>query len=65
MRAKLLEAQIRVSRELMQQQIGAMSEVRNSWVEAKRMLQPAAPVSSAGVLPASSVEGGAVSEWHA
>lgn len=64
-RAKLLEAQIRGSLALMQQQIGAMSDVRNCWVEAKRILQPAAPGASASVIPTSPVEGGPVSEWHA
>jgi flagellar protein FliS len=39
-RAKLLEAQMRGSTELMQQQIRYMSEVRDCWVQAKRILQP-------------------------
>ncbi len=61
-RAKLLEAQIRGSGDLMQQQIRSMSEVRDCWSEAKRRLQsepvvPAAPVISS--------DGGPTSEWHA
>jgi flagellar secretion chaperone FliS len=60
-RAKLLEAQIRGSRELMQLQIRSMSEVRNCWVEARRILQPM----PANVVPAPLPQGGAVSEWHA
>lgn len=61
-RAKLLEAQIRGSGDLMQQQIRSMSEVRDCWSEAKRLLQsvPAAP--TAPVVPS---EGGPTSEWHA
>jgi flagellar secretion chaperone FliS len=46
-RAKLLEAQMRVSPELMQQQIRFMSEVRDCWQQAKRVLEPAAPHDSA------------------
>ena len=64
-RAKLLEAQIRGSSDLMQQQIRSMSEVRNCWVEARRLLQPSASVSSAQMAPASTAAGGAASEWNA
>jgi flagellar protein FliS len=39
-RAKVLEAQMRGSPELMQQQIRSMSEVRDCWLEARRMLAP-------------------------
>jgi flagellar protein FliS len=39
-RAKLLEAQMRGSAELMQQQIRYMSEVRDCWWQAKGLLQP-------------------------
>lgn len=39
-RAKVLEAQMRGSTELMQQQIRSMSEVRDCWLEARRLLQP-------------------------
>ena len=40
LRAKILEAQMRGSTELMQQQIQCVTEVRDSWVEAKRRLEP-------------------------
>jgi flagellar protein FliS len=65
-RAKLLEAQIRSSIDLMVQQIRFMSEVRDCWMQAKRLLQPrqapevAAPISAAG-----NEDGGAKSEWDA
>lgn len=39
-RAKLLEAQMRGSPDLMQQQIRYMSEVRDCWSQARRLLQP-------------------------
>jgi len=64
-RAKLLEAQIRGSSDLMQQQIRGMAEVRNCWVEAKRLLQPTPPAPSANVVPSSIAAGGAAGEWHA
>ena len=38
-RAKLLEAQLRGSPDLMQQQIRYMSEVRDCWSEARRLLE--------------------------
>ena len=53
-RAKLLEAQMRDSPELMQQQIRFMTEVRDCWTQAERQLQrqasPAAlaPIGAAG-----------------
>ena len=47
-RAKLLEAQIRESLDVMKQQIRAMTEVRDCWAEARRMLQTAiTPAASA------------------
>jgi flagellar protein FliS len=59
-RAKLLEAQIRGSSELMRQQIRCMSEVRDSWQQARRLLQP---VTGTPSIPAASSEGGG--EWNA
>jgi flagellar protein FliS len=61
-RAKLLEAQIRGSSELMSQQIRSMSEVRDSWAQAKRLLEP---VSGPSPAPAASLEGGSTAEWSA
>ena len=61
-RAKLLEAQIRGSSELMRQQIRCMSEVRDSWQQARRLLQP---VTSAPPAPATTSEGGSTGEWNA
>ncbi len=60
-RAKLLEAQIRGSGDLMQQQIRSMSEVRDCWSQAKRLLQP---VTAAPSTPPTS-EGGPTGEWNA
>ncbi len=63
-RAKLLEAQLRGSLDLIQQQIRSMSEVRDCWAEARRILQP-----SPGVLPRLGSEehadGGADKGWNA
>lgn len=60
-RAKLLEAQMRNSSDLMQQQIRFMSEVRDCWIQAERQLQrkqsPAAVASTGG--------DGGPSEWNA
>ncbi|HUI83930.1 MAG TPA: flagellar export chaperone FliS [Candidatus Binatia bacterium] len=53
-RAKLLEAQMRGSPELMRQQIRYLSEVRDCWLQAKRLLQPV-PIA----------DGGSKSEWSA
>jgi flagellar secretion chaperone FliS len=64
-RAKLLEAQIRGSSDLMQQQIRSMSEVRNCWEEAKRMLQPTPPAKPTNVVPALMAAGAAADEWRA
>jgi flagellar protein FliS len=61
-RAKLLEAQMRGSADLMQQQIRHMSEVRECWMQAKRLLQPM-PTATA-TAPAASEEGGN-SQWSA
>src|SRR5689334_20401852 len=55
-RAKLLEAQIRGSIDLMQQQIRSMSEVRDCWVEAKRLVQPLPTASFRQVVPAPTAE---------
>ena len=56
-RAKLLEAQMNGSQELLQQQIRSMSEVRDCWMEARRLLQPSAAAAKG--------EGGDESEWSA
>jgi flagellar protein FliS len=55
-RAKLLEAQVSNSPELIQQQIQFMSEVRDCWAEAERQLNPR-PMASA-VIPAPPAQGG-------
>ncbi len=65
-RAKLLEAQMRNSSDLMQRQVRFMSEVRDCWIQAKRLLQPAprlepAPASAS----AATDDGGSKSEWDA
>jgi len=62
-RAKLLEAQMRSSPELMQQQIRYMSEVRDCWTAAKRMLQPNPGVATATA--SSPVAEGGSKEWNA
>src|SRR5580693_9290655 len=59
-RAKLLEAQIRYSSELMRQQIRCMSEVRDSWQQARRLLQPLTGTPPA---PAATSEGDSTAEW--
>jgi flagellar protein FliS len=61
-RAKLLEAQIRGSSEMMRQQIHCMSEVRDGWAQARRLLQP---VTDAAAVPAALPEGGSTAEWSA
>jgi flagellar protein FliS len=53
-RAKLLEAQMRGSGDMMQQQIRHMSEVRDCWAQAKRLLQPREST-AAGSITSSSV----------
>lgn len=62
-RAKLLEAQMRGSTELMQQQIRYMSEVRDCWVQARRMLEPR-PGAVTPAAGAASAEGGS-NKWSA
>jgi flagellar protein FliS len=68
-RAKLLEAQLRSSPELMQQQIRFMSEVRDCWLQAKRMLQPrqgsGAVIAPAAASNASANDPMSASEWNA
>jgi len=63
-RAKLLEAQMRGSSELMQQQIRMMSEVRDCWVQAGRLLQPRQAAGSVAAGDAA-IERGGESEWNA
>ena len=60
-RAKLLEAQMRGSCELMQQQIRYMSEVRDCWAQARRMLEPGPNAAAASIATS---EGGA-NKWSA
>jgi flagellar protein FliS len=62
-RAKLLEAQMRGSAELMQQQIRYMSEVRDCWMQAKRMLEPR-PGAVTPAASSSTAEGGS-NKWSA
>lgn len=64
-RAKLLEAQIRGSSDLMQQQIRSMSEVRDCWAQAKRLVQPLPAASFEQAVPAPAVEGGGGGGWKA
>jgi flagellar protein FliS len=65
-RAKLLEAQMRGSAELMQQQIRFMSEVRDCWLQARRMLQPRqGPAATPAAASTDAGDGGAGSEWNA
>jgi flagellar secretion chaperone FliS len=61
-RAKVLEAQMRGSADLMQQQIRSMSEVRDCWMEARRMLTPRA---GAGELNPADGNETTRSEWNA
>jgi flagellar protein FliS len=64
-RAKLLEAQIRGSSELMRQQIACMSEVRDSWAQARQLLQPATGAPAVPAAMPAELEGGSTSEWNA
>lgn len=64
-RAKLLEAQIRCSTELMQQQIRNMSEVRTCWVQARRVLESNTGEMPHPVAPVTYGEDCAGSEWNA
>jgi len=62
-RAKLLEAQMRGSADLLRHQIRYMSEVRDCWVQARRILEP-----RPGTVPpagsATAAEGGS-NKWSA
>ena len=62
-RAKVLEAQMRSSPDLMQQQIRSMSEVRDCWMEARRLLQAMAPAAGDPKGARSGAE--RKSEWNA
>jgi flagellar secretion chaperone FliS len=66
-RAKLLESQLRNSPELMQQQIGFMSDVRNCWVDAEKQLHPSptAPAAMPAPSPSGLEDGGPTAEWNA
>jgi flagellar protein FliS len=68
-RAKLLEAQIRNSPELMEQQIRFMVEVRECWMHAEKQLQPkfsSGPVTATiQSARATAEDGGPTSEWNA
>ena len=67
-RAKLLEAQLRNSPELMQQQIQFMSEVRGCWVEAEKQLNRRPSASALVVAPPAQSgleDGGPTSQWSA
>jgi flagellar secretion chaperone FliS len=65
-RAKLLEAQMRGSADLLRQQIRFMAEVRDCWTQAKRLLQPRQGGEPIPVSAGSSTdEEGAKSEWDA
>ena len=64
-RAKLLEAQMRGSSDLMQQQIRLMSEVRDCWIQAKRAQPPPSPAAVLVSAGTPTDEGGNRSEWDA
>lgn len=64
-RAKLLEAQIRNSPDLVREQMRFFSEVRDCWVEAKRILQPVRTAEAAVMSPAVPEANIAKSEWSA
>ncbi len=63
-RSKLLEAQIRNSHALLQEQIRYFSEVRECWVGARRLLEPVAN-RPAPASPTSLEEGSTREEWRA
>lgn len=63
-RAKLLEAQIRNAPELLREQMRYLSEVRDCWIGARRVLQPAI-TPSAPANPGAQATGNARSEWSA
>jgi hypothetical protein len=56
---------MRGSLELMQKQIRYMSEVRDCWTQAQRLLQPQAMAPTAPPAGAPEGEGGPISEWSA
>ncbi len=65
-RAKLLEAQMRNSPDLMQKQVRFMSEVRDCWVQARRILQPTLPAElTPPPVTSPAAEEGPKSEWDA
>ena len=64
-RAKLLEAQIRCAPEMVQEQLRYFSEVRDCWVQAKRLLQPAIDSAAPTAGGAGASLGGSRSEWNA
>jgi flagellar protein FliS len=63
-RAKLLEAQIRNSADLIGEQLRYFSEVRDCWMHAKRALEPATN-SAVSPGPVAEEKGGAKVEWSA
>jgi flagellar protein FliS len=68
-RAKLLEAQMRNSCQLMQQQVQFMVEVRDCWMQAEAQLKPkpreAPPVATIASEMVAAGERGSTSEWNA
>jgi flagellar secretion chaperone FliS len=62
-RAKLLEAQMRGSADLMRQQIRYMSEVRDCWAQARRILEPRPGAVTPGA-SAATADGGS-NKWSA
>jgi flagellar secretion chaperone FliS len=64
-RAKLLESQMRNSAELLREQIRYVSEVRNCWLEANRVLQPRLVPGTMPAAGAAAAEGSVKSEWDA
>ena len=64
-RAKLLEAQIRNSTDLLREQIRYFSEVRDCWVTAERVLQPTTPSKEPASGSAGEEHLGARIEWSA
>ena len=67
-RAKLLEAQMRNSLELMQQQVQFMSEVRDCWMQAEKQMHPQPASGSRVIAQAVHPEigpGGGTTKWSA
>lgn len=64
-RAKLLEAQMRGSAELMQQQIRYMSEVRDCWSQARRLLESRPAVANPLAATSAEHEVERTSQWKA